>query len=164
MQATSRARAEPAKKKRSGPLRRPRLAFDAQYALAGRNLPSRRELQKWAAAALEQDARVTIRIVGQAEGRALNRNFRGKDYATNVLTFIFRDTPPLEGDLALCAPVVAREAREQRKPVSAHFAHLVVHGVLHLQGYDHEVAQDAEIMEKREIGILAKLGFPDPYA
>jgi probable rRNA maturation factor len=165
MPATSRARTEPAKnKKPSGLRRRPRLAFDAQYAVTARNLPSRRELRKWTAAALEQDARVTIRIVGQAEGKALNRNFRGKDYATNVLTFIFRDSPPLEGDLALCAPVVSREAREQRKPVSAHFAHLVVHGVLHLQGYDHEVAQDAETMEKREIGILAKLGIPDPYS
>ena len=165
MPATSRARSKPAKQKKPSGLRsRPRLAFDAQYAVTARNLPSRRELRKWTAAALEQDARVTIRIVGQAEGKALNRNFRGKDYATNVLTFIFRDTPPLEGDLALCAPVVAREAREQKKTVSAHFAHLVVHGTLHLQGYDHEAPQDAEVMEKREIDILAKLGIPDPYA
>jgi probable rRNA maturation factor len=164
MPATKRAGAKPVKKARSGPRRRPRLAFDAQYAVSARTLPSRRELRKWAAAALEQDARVTIRIVGPTEGKELNRNFRGKDYATNVLTFIFRDRPPLEGDLALCATVIAREAREQRKPVSAHFAHLVVHGVLHLQGYDHETAEDAELMEKREVGILAKLGIPDPYS
>lgn len=144
--------------------RGPRLAFCAQYALAARNLPSRPQLRKWTRAALEHDAEITVRIVGQAEARALNRNFRGKDYATNVLTFVFRDAPPFAGDLALCAPVVSREARSQGKTVTAHYAHLVVHGVLHLQGYDHEKPRDARVMEQRETYILAKLGFSDPYA
>ena len=143
--------------------RGPRLNLTVQYAVAARNLPARARLRKWARAALERDARITVRIVGQAEGRTLNRHFRGKDYATNVLTFVFRSTPPCEGDLALCAPVVTREAREQRKSVAAHYAHLVVHGVLHLQGYDHENRKDAKLMEARESQIVAKLGYPDPY-
>jgi len=134
-----------------------------QYAVATRNLPSRTQLRKWAHAALERDAQITVRLVGQAEGRALNRNFRGKDYATNVLTFVFRDAPLFEGDLALCAPVIAREAREQGKSIAAHYAHLVVHGVLHLQGYDHENDADALVMEKRESQIVTGLGYPDPY-
>lgn len=134
-----------------------------QYAVATRNLPSRARLRKWAHAALERDAQITVRLVGQAEGRALNRNFRGKDYATNVLTFVFRDAPPFEGDLALCVPVIAREAREQGKSIAAHYAHLVVHGVLHLQGYDHENDADALVMEKRESQIVTGLGYPDPY-
>ncbi len=143
--------------------RKPRLGFTAQYAVAVRNLPSRAQRRKWAHAGLEHEAKITIRIVGQAEGRALNRNYRGKDHATNVLTFVFRDAPPFEGDLALCAPVVAREAREQGKSIAAHYAHLVVHGVLHLQGYDHESDADASIMEKRESQIVAGLGYADPY-
>ncbi|HSN39001.1 MAG TPA: rRNA maturation RNase YbeY [Burkholderiales bacterium] len=142
---------------------KPRLSFTVQYAAASRNLPSRAQLRKWAHAALEREARITVRIVGQAEGKALNRNFRGKDYATNVLTFVFRDTPPFEGDLALCAPVIAREARDQGKSIVAHYAHMVVHGVLHLQGYDHENDADARIMEKRESQIIAGLSYPDPY-
>jgi probable rRNA maturation factor len=144
--------------------RKPRLSFCAQYALASRKLPSRAQLRKWAHAALEHDADITVRLVGLAEARALNRDFRGKDYPTNVLTFVFRDVPPYAGDLALCAPIVSREAREQGKSVTAHCAHLVVHGVLHVQGYDHERAGDARVMEKREAEILAKLGFRDPYA
>lgn len=143
--------------------RSPRLRFAAQFGTAARNLPSRTQLRKWAHAALANDARVTVRIVGQAEGRALNRNYRGKDYATNVLTFVFKDSPPFEGDLALCAPVVAREARVQGKNVAAHYAHLVVHGMLHLQGYDHESDTDAHIMEKLESKIVTNLGYPDPY-
>jgi probable rRNA maturation factor len=141
----------------------PRLRFAAQFGTAARNLPSRTQLRKWAQAALDNDARVTVRLVGQAEGRALNRTYRGKDYATNVLTFVFRDSPPFEGDLALCAPVVAREARAQGKQVAAHYAHLVVHGMLHLQGYDHESDADARIMEKLESKIVANLGYSDPY-
>ncbi len=147
--------------KHAGP--KPRLSFAVQYGVATRNLPSRAQLRKWAHAALEREAQITVRVVGQAEGKALNRNFRGKDYATNVLTFVFRETPPFEGDLALCAPVIAREAREQGKSVAAHYAHLVVHGVLHLQGYDHENAADARVMEKRESQIVTGLGYPDPY-
>lgn len=143
--------------------RRPRLSLTVQQALAGRNLPSRTLFRRWAHAALEHDAAITVRLVGQAEGRTLNRCYRGKDYATNVLTFVFRDEPPFEGDLALCVPVVAREARAQRKSLAAHFAHLTVHGILHLQGYDHETAREAEVMEGRESRIVTKLGYPDPY-
>ena len=109
-------------------------------------------------------ARVTVRIVGREEGRALNRDYRGRDYATNVLTFVLESGPPYDGDLALCAPVVAKEAREQGKDVMAHYAHLTVHGVLHLQGYEHEREPEAIAMEKLETRILKALGFPDPYA
>ncbi len=144
--------------------RAPKLRFTAQFGTAARNLPSRAQLRKWAHAALENDARVTVRIVGQAEGRALNRNYRGRDYATNVLTFVLQDSPPFVGDLALCAPVVAREARAQGKNVAAHYAHLVVHGMLHLQGYDHERDADAHIMEKLESKIVTNLGYSAPYA
>jgi probable rRNA maturation factor len=144
--------------------RRPRLNFSVQYAVSERNQPTRARLRQWARAALEHDAQITVRIVGRAEGKVLNRKFRGRDCATNVLTFVFSDTPPYGGDLALCAPVVAREAREQRKSAAAHYAHLVVHGVLHLQGYDHAKDTDARVMERRESQIVTKLGYPDPYA
>lgn len=143
--------------------RSPRLRFTVQFGTAARNLPTRAQLRKWAYAALAHDANVTVRIVGQAEGRALNRSYRGKDYATNVLTFVFRETPPFEGDLAICAPVVAHEARAQGKNVTAHYAHLVVHGMLHLQGYDHENDADARVMEKIETEIVTGLGYSDPY-
>jgi probable rRNA maturation factor len=141
----------------------PRLELAVQYAMRGRGLPSRAQLRRWARAALERNARLTVRLVGTGEARALNRSFRGKDYATNVLTFVMRDEPRLEGDLALCAPVIAREARAQHKSTAAHYAHLVVHGVLHLQGYDHESAPQARKMERRESKIVARLGYPDPY-
>lgn len=143
--------------------RRPRLNFTVQYAVSERTQPTRARLRKWARAALEHDARITVRLVGRAEGKMLNRKFRGRDCATNVLTFVSRDTPPYGGDLALCAPVVAREAREQGKSAAAHYAHLVVHGVLHLQGYDHSNDADARVMERRESQIVTKLGYPDPY-
>jgi probable rRNA maturation factor len=140
-----------------------RLNLAVQYAVSARGKPSRAQFRKWVRAALEQDARLTLRIVGQNEGRALNGSYRHKDYATNVLTFVLRDQPPFEGDLALCAPVVAREARAQKKTVTEHYAHLTVHGVLHLQGYDHENDRDAQVMERRETQILSKLGYADPY-
>ncbi|MBI4207458.1 MAG: rRNA maturation RNAse YbeY, partial [Betaproteobacteria bacterium] len=104
--------------------RGPRLNLTVQYAVAARDLPGRAQLRRWVRAALERDARITVRIVGEVEGKALNRRSRGKRYATNVLTFVYRDVPPYEGDLALCAPVVAREARQQRKSLAAHYAHL----------------------------------------
>lgn len=141
----------------------PRLELAVQYATRVRGLPSRAQLRRWARAALERHARVTVRLVGAGEARALNRSFRGRDYATNVLTFVMRGKPRLEGDLALCAPVIAREARAQRKSTAAHYAHLVVHGVLHLQGYDHESGREAREMERRESTIVARLGYPDPY-
>lgn len=143
---------------------KPRLNLAVQYALSARGLPSRAQFRKWTRAALAHDAVVTLRLVGQEEGRVLNCSYRNKDYATNVLTFVFRDHAPFEGDLALCAPVVAREARTQRKTLAAHYAHLTVHGMLHLQGYDHETDADAQVMEQRETQILAKLGYADPYA
>jgi probable rRNA maturation factor len=136
--------------------------LNVQYGVKARGLPSRARLRRWARAALEQDARITARIVGDREARALNRNFRGRNHPTNVLTFVMRAVP-LEGDLALCAPVIAREARAQGKSLSAHYAHLVVHGVLHLQGHDHETRREARAMEQRESRIVKKLGFPDPY-
>lgn len=137
--------------------------IDVQCAATARNVPTPARIRQWARAALPGDARVTIRIVGQAEGRLLNRSYRNKDYATNVLTFVFRDAPPFEGDIALCAPVITREARAQRKTVAAHYAHMVVHGLLHLQGYDHENDRDAAAMEHREKTLLARFGYPDPY-
>ncbi len=139
------------------------LHLAVQYAVTASGKPSRAQFRRWVRAALEHDARITLRIVGQAEGLTLNRHFRSKDYATNVLTFILHDQTPFEGDLALCAPVVAREARAQKKTLAAHYAHLTIHGVLHLQGYDHENNADAKVMESRETAIMAKLGYADPY-
>jgi len=115
-------------------------------------------------AALEAPAEIAVRIVGAEEGQALNRDYRGKDYATNVLTFDYAKKPLVHADLVLCAPVVEREAQEQGRPIEAHYAHLLVHGTLHAQGYDHERARDAKVMERRETEILAALGFADPYA
>ena len=141
----------------------PRLGLSVQYAVRARGLPSPGQFRRWTRAALERNAHVTVRIVGNKEARALNRNFRGRNYPTNVLTFVMREEPSLEGDLALCAPVIAREARAQRKSAAAHYAHLVVHGMLHLQGYDHENESEARAMERRETRIVTRLGFPDPY-
>ena len=143
--------------------RSPRLSLGVQCAVSARGLPTRAQFRRWARAALEHDAAITLRIVGQVEGLALNRGFRGKDHATNVLTFVLRDNAPFEGDLALCAPVVKREARAQHKTLIAHYAHLTLHGVLHLQGYDHERDADAKVMEARESALMAKLGYADPY-
>jgi len=139
------------------------LTLSVQYAIANDSLPSRQRMRSWARAALLTDAQVTLRVVGGREGRALNRDFRGKDHATNVLTFAYPDIEPLSGDIVLCAPVIAREAREQRKSIEAHYAHLVVHGMLHLQGYDHENKDDARVMEELEAEIVVKLGYADPY-
>jgi len=141
----------------------PRLDLIVQYATRARGLPSRARLRRWARAALERDARVTVRIVGAHEARSLNRDYRGKDRATNVLTFVMRSRPRLEGDIALCAPVIRREARAGGKSAAAHYAHLLVHGVLHLQGYDHETEREARLMERRESRVVESLGFPDPY-
>ena len=144
--------------------RRRRLALNVQYASRSTHLPSQRQLRRWASAALAQDAKVTLRIVGAAEGRRLNRTYRGKDYATNVLAFAYPGEQPLTGDIVLCAPVVRQEAQAQDLSVAAHYAHLVVHGMLHLQGYDHERAAAAKVMESLESEIVTQLGYPDPYA
>ena len=140
-----------------------RLSLTVQRASRAAHIPADATLRRWARAALARDALVTVRYVAATEGRRLNREFRGKDYATNVLTFVYGDHP-LAGDIVICAPVVAREAREQGKPVAAHWAHMVVHGLLHLQGHDHERTAEAERMEALERRILRRLGFDDPYA
>jgi len=141
----------------------PGLSMAVQYAIADDRLPSRQKLRRWTRAALAADAHVTLRLVGAREGRSLNKRYRGRDYATNVLTFAYPETVPLSGDIVLCAPVVAREAAQQRKDLHAHYAHLVVHGVLHLQGHDHERKSDARVMESLEKEIVMRLGYADPY-
>lgn len=141
---------------------KPRLSLTVQYAVASKNLPTRHQFKKWVRAALQTDAEITIRIVDTVEGQALNRDYRSKDYPTNVLTFPLNENP-LMGDIVLCAPVVAQEAVEQDKTLEAHYAHLTVHGVLHLQGYDHEIDAAAEIMEALETQIVTDLGYPAPY-
>lgn len=135
-------------------------------------LPQGKQWRRWCQAALQRDvhkAQISLLVVDEAEGRALNRDYRGKDYATNVLSFALNEGDtvagmPLFGDLVFCAPVVAREAAEQGKTLDAHYAHLVVHGMLHLQGLDHEQDDEAEAMEALETVILGKLGYADPYA
>jgi probable rRNA maturation factor len=154
-----------------------RLDVSVGYALPRAGLPSAISFRKWVAAALDgriREADLAIRVVDSKEGRALNRHYRGKDYATNVLSFPADVAEgvklpkgvkmPLLGDLVICAPVVAKEAREQGKPLNAHYAHLTVHGTLHLLGWDHEDECDAECMEKLEREILAGLGIEDPYS
>lgn len=154
-----------------GPIR---LDVAVGYAAPRAGVPAAASFRKWVAAALAgriREADLAIRIVDEKEGRALNHHYRGKDYATNVLSFpaeLPEGLPkgvklPLLGDLVLCAPVVAREAKEQKKPANAHYAHLTVHGCLHLLGWDHEDAKEAEAMEQLEREILAGLGLPDPY-
>jgi probable rRNA maturation factor len=123
----------------------------------------RHRVARWLRRALEGPAELTVRIVGEAEARALNRDWRGRDYATNVLTFDYERGPPVLADLVLCAPVVAREARAQRRPIEAHYAHLLVHGALHAQGWDHEAAAEARAMQALESRLMAELGFDDPY-
>ena len=135
-----------------------------QSSVDSNGIPSRAELRNVAQSTLDRDASVTIRFVDGREGRALNRRYRGRDHATNVLTFVYDDDVSLAGDIVLCVPVVVKEARAQRKTLRAHFAHLVIHGMLHLQGYDHERDDDAARMEAREIALLRTLGFEDPYA
>ena len=143
---------------------RARLTLVVQHAVSARTLPTRAALVRWMRATLAGPATVTVRFVGEREGRRLNAQFRRRDYATNVLTFVYDQGSPLAGDLVLCAPVVRREAREQGKDLADHIAHLVVHGMLHLQGFDHETTRAAQAMERRETLILASLGVPDPYA
>ena len=124
----------------------------------------RHQVARWIRHALDRDAEITVRVVDADEGRALNNSYRKKDYATNVLTFDYAQEPMVAADLVLCAPVIAKEARENRKTLSAHYAHLLVHGTLHAQGWDHETSEeDAEAMEAREVQILAGLGLKNPY-
>ena len=144
--------------------RRQKLTLAVQYACKHADQPTRAQVRAWAVAALEGDAEVTVRLVDAEEGRELNREYRAKDYATNVLSFVYQQGVLCQGDLVLCVPVVRHEAAEQGKSVEAHYAHLVVHGMLHLQGYDHENEHEALAMEAVETHIMRKLGYTDPYA
>ena len=121
-------------------------------------------VRRWIRAALQAPAELTVRVVDEAEGRRLNREFRSRDYATNVLTFDYAAAPVVVADLVLCAPVLEREAADAGRPLQAHCAHLIVHGTLHAQGFDHQRAAQARRMEALESAILLGLGLPDPYA
>lgn len=145
-----------------------RLNLSVQYACNQGGLPSRPQIRAWVRAALDVDEKrggqITIRFVEPEEGQSLNNDYREKDYATNVLSFPYEVEPVVAGDLVICATVVEREAAEQEKTLEAHYAHLIVHGILHLQGYDHEIGEnEALLMENKERTILAQLGFADPY-
>lgn len=156
--------------------RRPSLHLRVQRALPREDAvhaPLAKHIRQWAVAAMGTSrAEVAVRLVGEPEGRQLNRDYRDKDYATNILTFVYDEgeTLPglpggeaLQGDLVVCVPVVVREAAEQGKQLEAHFAHLIVHGMLHLQGFDHDDDAEAQQMENAECEVLATLGYPDPY-
>lgn len=144
---------------------RPPLTLSLQFAdPSDRAIVTRHKVARWIRAALEAPGEITVRIVGADEGRALNREYRAKDYATNVLTFDYGTEPVVAADLVLCAPVLQREARELGIALEAHYAHLLVHGTLHAQGYDHEDADEARAMEARETELMHVLGFADPYA
>ena len=140
-----------------------KLSLSVQYASNTKEMPTRQQFRRWVKVALEQDVQIALRIVDAIEGRALNLSYRNKDYATNVLTFVYDDTDPLYADVVICAPVVEREAKEQGKDLFAHYAHLTIHAALHLQGYDHEKTRDAEKMEARETALMLKLRYPAPY-
>jgi probable rRNA maturation factor len=144
---------------------KPELSLSLQFAdPRHRALLPRHKVQRWIRAALELPGEITVRIVDAEEGQALNRDFRSKDYATNVLTFDYAHEPVVQADLVICAEVVEREAREAGIDIAAHYAHMLVHGTLHAQGYDHEVDDEAEAMEARETEVMLALGLPDPYA
>lgn len=143
---------------------RPELSLSLQFAdPRHRALLPRHKVQRFIRAALELPGEIAVRIVDAEEGRALNREYRSKDYATNVLTFDYSHEPVVGADLVICAEVVEKEAAEMGIPLLDHYAHLLVHGTLHAQGYDHEVDDEAECMEARETEILAGLGVADPY-
>ncbi len=151
-----------------------RLRVNVQYAHAGADVPSKASIAKWARAALKghasEEVELVVRIVDETEGAALNRRYRHKAGPTNVLSFSYESPvpqgtaePALLGDIVICGPVVAREARSQGKDVAAHWAHMVVHGIMHLRGYDHIHDTDTKIMEEMETQVVRRLGFPDPY-
>ena len=148
----------------------PEFSLSVQFASAAEDLPSRAQIRRWVAAALEHPAEITVRIVDSEEAQALNQDYRDKAYVPNVLTFEYGEVGHdesgqgvLGGDVVICAPVVEREAREQGKPLRDHYAHMTIHGVLHLQGYDHIDPHDADIMESREAVILKRFHIPNPY-
>lgn len=144
---------------------KPTLSLSLQFAdKRHKDALPRHKVARWIKAALSTDAEIAVRLVDAEEGQALNRDFRKKDYATNVLTFDYAQEPVVMADLIICAPVIEQEAQEQGKTLEAHYAHMLVHGTLHAQGWDHLKKKEAEAMEAREREILAGLGFPDPYA
>jgi probable rRNA maturation factor len=140
-----------------------KLSLVVQYVSDAQHLPTRAQLRRWFKVALQRDVSITLRIVDEPEGRELNKTYRGKDYATNVLTFVYDDAEPLSGDVVICAPVVEREAAAQHKDWLAHYAHLTLHAALHLQGYEHGNDADAAEMEALETALMLKLRYPDPY-
>lgn len=143
----------------------PEFSLAVQFASAAAELPTRAQIRRWVAAALEHAADITVRIVDADEAQALNQDYRDKSYVPNVLTFEYGEIAPgvLGGDVVICASVVERESREQGKPLQHHYAHMTVHGVLHLQGYDHIDPREADIMESREAAILKRFRIPNPY-
>lgn len=147
----------------TGKLPSHKFSLAVQYASGAQRVPTRAQFRRWVKAALQCEARITLRIVDEPEGLGLNKNYRGKDYATNVLTFVYDDTRPISGDVVICAPVVEREAAGLHKELLAHYAHLTVHAALHLQGYEHEKNADAAKMEALETALMLKLRYPDPY-
>ena len=143
---------------------KPTLSLSLQFAdKRHRDTLPRHKVARWVKAALDTDAEIAVRIVDADEGQALNKDFRKKNYATNVLTFDYAQEPVVMADLIVCAPVIEQEAVEQGKSLEAHYAHMLVHGTLHAQGWDHLKKKEAEAMEAREREILAALGFDDPY-
>jgi probable rRNA maturation factor len=143
----------------------PEFSLSVQFASEADELPTRAQIRRWVAAALEHAAEITVRIVDADEAQALNQDYRAKGYVPNVLTFEYGEISPgvLGGDVVICAPVVEREAREQGKPLLRHYAHMTIHGVLHLQGYDHLEPAEADLMESREAAILKRFHIPNPY-
>jgi probable rRNA maturation factor len=148
----------------------PEFSLTVQFASGADELPSRAQIRRWVAAALEHPAEITVRIVDAEEAQALNNDYRRKNYVPNVLTFEYGEighddsgAAVLGGDVVICAPVVEREAREQGKPLKHHYAHMTIHGVLHLQGYDHIEPAAADVMESREAAILKQFHIPNPY-
>lgn len=144
---------------------KPELSLSLQFAdKRHREVLPRHKVIRWIKAALETDAEIAVRLVDAEEGQALNRDYRQKDYATNVLTFDYAQEPVVMADLVICSPVIEKEAQEQNKPLEAHYAHMLVHGTLHAQGWDHIEEDEAQAMEAREREILTALGFADPYS
>jgi probable rRNA maturation factor len=143
----------------------PEFSLSVQFASDAAELPSRAQIRRWVAAALEHAAEITVRIVDADEAQALNQDYRARAYVPNVLTFEYGEISPgvLGGDVVICAPVVEREAREQGRPLLQHYAHMTIHGVLHLQGYDHLEPAEADLMESREAAILKRFHIPNPY-
>ena len=139
------------------------LKLEIQYGFRDRDLPSKKIMWRWASSAITRDMSITIRLIDESEGRSLNKQFCGKEYATNVLSFPYDSDGGLEGDIAICLPIVKKEALEQNKSFHAHLAHLIIHGVLHIQGFTHDNRRSAEIMEGKEKSLLNQLGFSNPY-